>query len=225
MQRSKIAPLLFLLLVSCRSSLTVEDRALQLTERAKKHEPSVTPVLVKLSEELGGEMYKIEYRLKSLKSTTRKLKKELKENPGAPIEKMELDDTLRYTMRFEDEPPGHHVASIQKVLGELEGKGHAVVVLKNYWPPNDNYSGVNSILHHPAGFDWELQFHTKMSLQVQLDTRPQYEEIRKVDTSLERKRELFDQMTEAWSKVPIPEGILEEKNLHEREDIRDRKRP
>ncbi len=219
--------LLFLALVACKTTqtVTIDERAQQLVDRATANEPSVTPGLVALAEGMGGEMYKIEYRLKSLDSTKRKLRKEHLEDPSVPIADMELDDTLRYTVRFEDEPPGHYVEAVREVLASLEGQGHTVVVLKNYWPPEDNYSGVNSILRHPSGMQWELQFHTAKSLEVQADTRDWYEELRKVDTPLERKRELFDLMTAAWSKVPIPKDVLEPKSLHANEQIRDRERP
>ncbi len=221
-----LAPLL-LALVACKTTptVTIDQRAQQLVDRAAKIEPTVTPALVSLAEGLGGEMYKIEHRLKTLKSTKRKLDKEHLEDPSIPIAEMELDDTLRYTMRFEDEPAGHYVESVRKVLQALESQGHTVVRLKNYWPQDDNYSGVNGVMKHPSGMEWELQFHTAMSLKVQKDTRAWYEELRKVDTPLERKRELFDLMTDAWSKVPVPKDVLEPNSLHANEEIRDRDRP
>lgn len=219
--------LLVALFVACKTTATVtaDERAHQLVERATAIEPTVTPALVALAEAKSGEMYKLEYRLKSFESTKRKLEKEHLDDPSVPYAKMDLDDTLRYTMRFEDDPPGHYVASVKEVLSALEGQGHAVVVLKNYWPPDDNYSGVNSILRHESGLLWELQFHTQKSLEVQADTRDWYEELRNVDTPLERKRELYDLMTAAWSKVPIPKDVLEPHLLHAQEEIRDRDRP
>ena len=45
------------------------------------------------------------------------------------------------------------------------------------------------------------------------------------ETPLERKRALFDQMTKAWGRVPIPLRILEPHSLHAAEQIRERPRP
>lgn len=206
-------------------AVTLEERASQLTQRAAAVEPSVTPELVKLAGELGGEMIKLEYRLKTRESTLRKLRNIHAEEPKTPIAQLELDDSLRYTMAFADEPPGHHVASIRRVLTALEAQGHEVTLLKNYWPKGDNYSGVNSILRHSSGLLWELQFHTPQSIETQQATRDQYEELREAKTPMERKRELFDEMARAWDQVPIPEGILVPQALHPRDEIRDRPRP
>lgn len=215
----------FFAFVACATTVTLDDRATQLTARAAEAEPAVTTMLVALAEQLGGEMYKLEYRLKSFDSTRRKLNKKLQHDPSRSIAELELDDTLRYTMRFEDQPPGHYVLSVQEVLTELEKHGHDVVRLKNYWPPDDNYSGVNGVLRAPSGLTWELQFHTAKSLEVQSETRDMYEELRKIGTPIERKRALFDAMTEAWSKVPIPERVLVPASLHATEEIRERPRP
>ena len=114
---------------------------------------------------------------------------------------------------------------MQDILQTLEKKGHSVVRIKNYWPADDNYSGLTSVLRTPSGLSWELQFHTSASLKVQKATRPLYEELRRADTPLERKRVLFDEMTKAWNEVPIPLEALQPQNLHARELIKTRERP
>jgi hypothetical protein len=128
-------------------------------------------------------------------------------------------------MRVDDEPPGHYLEAAKTTLAELEQRGHQVRTIKNYWPSDDNYSGLNCSLVAPEGVAWELQFHTSASFEVQSRTRDAYEELREVTTPVERKRELFDQMTRAWQAVPVPRDILQPGALHPGVEIRRRPRP
>jgi len=200
-------------------------RAKTLVAQAEDIEPEVTPLLQELAVQYGGEMIGLHHRLKTQSSTERKLNTIRTEVPGTPVSALTINDSLRYTMRVDDDPPGRHVAAIQTVLSALEDRGYAVVVIKNYWPRGDNYSGVNTVLSHPSGVRWELQFHTGDSLRVQQETRAQYEELRLVATPVERKRELFDDMARAWDDVVIPTDILIPESLHPKEEIITRPRP
>lgn len=220
-----VALILFVALAACPSSVDIPKRASQITNRAADIEPSVTPLLVELAEKHRGTMIKLEHRLKTRKSTRRKLRKMHNEKPKTPIWRLEIDDSLRYTMQFDDKPAGYHMTAVQRVIFALEQAGHKVVKIKNYWPKGDNYSGVNSVLEHPSGLTWELQFHTGRSLKVQAATREAYEELRDEETPLDRKRQLFDQMTAAWDDVPIPDEILEPELLHPKAEIIKHDRP
>ena len=204
---------------------TLEARARALLERAREIEPEVTAMLVRIAGEAGGEMVGLEHRFKTLESSLRKMRLILTEDPALTPEEVTIQDALRYTMRVDDEPAGNYVRTVAGTLEALEARGHTVLVVKNYWPDSDNYSGVNTVLQAPSGLPWELQFHTTESYRVQHETRDAYEELRLVSTPLERKRELFDEMTRTWDTVPIPADVLLPQNLHEREEIRDRSRP
>jgi hypothetical protein len=203
----------------------LESRARELLDRAREIEPEVTATLIRLAGEAGGEMLGLEHRFKTLESSLRKLRLMLTEDPSLTAEEVTIQDALRYTMRVDDEPAGNYVRTVAGTLDALEAQGHAVLVVKNYWPDGDNYSGVNTVLEAPSGLPWELQFHTTDSYRVQHETRVAYEELRLVSTPPERKRALFDEMTRTWDTVPIPTGVLLPQNLHEREEIRDRARP
>ncbi len=203
----------------------VVTKASALLELSAKVEPEVTPMLEAVAKAHQGEMVKLAFRLKTQASTERKIRKILTANPELTVTGVRIDDALRYTMRLADVPPGHYIEAAKAILVELEAKGHVVQYVKNYWPANDNYSGINSVLRHSSGLFWELQFHTTESIAAQKETRPQYEEIRKVDTALERQRELFDAMTKRWNVVPIPHGVLEQGALHPKDQVRERARP
>lgn len=196
-----------------------------LTQLAERVEPTLTPLLIDLAERRGGEMVKLEFRLKTEASTERKLRAELEEKPQLGLDDVRIDDALRYTMKVDDEPPGHYLEATKATLAALEAKGQHVEYVKNYWPTGDNYSGINAVLRDRSGLFWELQFHTSASFAALVDTRHEYEEFRKVDTPLARRRELFDAMRKRWHEVPLPEGVLVEGAIHEREQIRERERP
>ncbi|MEZ4438390.1 MAG: hypothetical protein R3B72_04845 [Polyangiaceae bacterium] len=202
----------------------VTARADAIHARAAAVEPSVTLELIELAKSLDGEMIKLEHRLKTKASIERKLSSRMLEK-GKTLGDVVIDDALRYTMRIDDRPPGRYVEGVEKTLAALEAAGHRVIRLKNYWPTDDNYSGINCVLETPDGLLWELQFHTAASLEAQHETRDMYEELRLDTTPVARKRELFDAMTAIWAKVPIPVGVLGEAPLHPRAERIDRPRP
>ena len=201
----------------------VAERAAHFIALAKTNEPDVTALLNSVAKELGAEMYKLEFRIKTQASAERKIRMIVAKH-NVKVSEVWLDDALRYTIKLDDEPPGAYVAGVQKVLTRLETASHRVKKLKNYWPSEDNYSGINGVLIAGDGLEWELQFHTSASIEAQSRTRPLYEEMRLVATPLERKRELFDQMTDVWRKVPTPRGALES-SLHPKSQTIDRPRP
>jgi hypothetical protein len=203
---------------------TLQRRAEALLSRAREVEPPVTELLMRLAGEAGGEMVGLEHRFKTLESTLRKMRLILSEEPDVTAETVTIPDALRYTMRVDDDPPGNYVRTCAATLDALEAAGHRVIVVKNYWPRGDNYSGVNTIMQ-AGGLEWELQFHTTDSYRIQRETRALYEELRLEATPPDRKRELFDIMTTAWDAAAVPADVLEPHNMHEEEEIRDRPRP
>jgi hypothetical protein len=202
----------------------IAARADEIIAEARAAEPLVTPVLVQVAREHSGEMVKLEHRLKTKSSTIRKLKTRMADK-GLALHAVVIDDALRYTIRIDDEPPGRHLDGVKATLAALEADGHRVDRLKNYWPTGDNYSGINCVIRTASGMPWELQFHTKQSLEVQHRTRAWYEELREFGTPAVRKRELFDLMTKAWDAAPIPQHILEPGRVHPKAEILNRPRP
>lgn len=198
----------------------IEVRVEELMTKARAAEVWITPALTYLTRERGGELEGLENRLKSRSSLTRKLSTRTAEYPDTLLERMLVEDAIRYTIVIEDQPQGHHDRSIHEILAILSGVGHEIGWVKNYWPPGDDYSGVNCVLRAPNGTFWELQFHTPQSLAAKQQTHELYEEYRLDSTPLERKRELFETMTEVWKTVPVPVGILESGSLHASEQIR-----
>lgn len=192
----------------------------ELMEKAGSAEVWITPALSYLTQRRDGELVGLEHRLKSRQSLTRKVSTRVAEYPDTPLDRLLVEDAVRYTIVIEDEPLGHHDGSIHEILEIMDGIGHQVSWVKNYWPRGDDYSGVNCVLRAPNGTFWELQFHTPRSLAAKNETHVLYEEYRLESTPIERKRELFHSMAGIWETVPVPEGILEPGSLHQVEQIR-----
>jgi hypothetical protein len=130
-----------------------------------------------------------------------------------------IRDTLRYTMQFGDQPSGHHNQSVAYVLATMEGLGHTLITVKNYWPRGDDYSGINTILQAPNGLAWELQFHTPDSFELKMSSHEIYEQVREPGVSIETRRSLFIQVADEWNLVPVPAGVLEPGSLHFLEEL------
>ncbi|MFT7623661.1 MAG: hypothetical protein ACI9WU_002844 [Myxococcota bacterium] len=203
----------------------IEAWADRLMAQARARELGTTAQLKQLAGDVGGTMIKLKYRLKSRGSLLRKVRKVLHEKPNITLETLVINDSLRYTMGVDDAPGGHHVRSVVKALTALQASGHTVIKVKNYWRKGDNYSGVNTVLRSADGLEWELQFHTMNSADTNNATHPLYKVLRRVTTPLQTRQIIYDEMASYWEKVPVPEGILMPKNLHDLEQIIFRDRP
>ena len=205
---------------SSSNALTPKNRAEQLMMEAWSEESKVTPLLESLESQYKIKLRGLVHRLKTHDSTVRKVRKILKENPQLKTHQVRISDTLRYTFEVGDEPKGNYVKVVSNVLKRLEHEGHKVIRVKNYWPKGDNYSGVNSILETSSKLQWELQFHTPESFQEQKRSHSLYERLRALDTPPAEKQSLFQKMTTPWETIPVPQNVLEERNLHLTEMIR-----
>ena len=186
--------------------------------RARAAEPETTAFVQKLASEAGGEVAGLAHRLKSRKATLGKFRRILDEGGDKGPEDVVLYDALRYMIVVEDEPVGHHDASVRTILAAIEARGDTVKKVKNYWPGGDSYSGVNCVLESADGLHWELQFHTPKSYEVKGSTHDDYERMRAPDTPLGEKRALFESMSRKWDRIPIPQDILEPRSLHDLEE-------
>ena len=203
----------------------IEKLADDLMARAAHHEPEVSRLLQEIAGKVGGQMAGFEFRLKKRDSLLRKIHTVLAGDPSMQVSGVVINDALRYTLQVEDSPAGKHAKAIRQALTALEAAGHKVVKVKNYWPKGDNYSGVNTVLEAPDGLQWELQFHTAESFRIQHRDHELYEEMRKDDTPVEARRELYKKLAAPWEKVPIPKDMLVPKALHPAEEIIQRPPP
>lgn len=171
---------------------------------ARGMEPAVTRTLSSVAESAGGQMVGLRNKLKTEESLSRKIATKA-ELANIPPEQVRITDALRYTMQLGEDV---YTDSIRKTVQELEAKGVKMVELENNWDKGDAYNGVNALFEQ-NGTIFELQFHTPASIEAKAKIHPYYEEFRQLDTSPQRKKELFDQMVDVSDSAPQPTGILD----------------
>jgi hypothetical protein len=93
--------------------------------------------------------------------------------------------------------------------GRLQSEGFALVERRNSWD-KEQYKGINSRWRVPDdGQLFEVQFHTRSSLDAKEETHWAYEKLRGgVPTPTEQK-ELEEYQEQVTAQVPIPPGALD----------------
>ena len=200
-------------------------RARALHELARSHEPDITPVLQSLARSQEARLHGLQHRFKTEESLSRKIQTRMDADRADRPEQVAIEDALRYTMLIEDHPRGRYDQVARYVLRSLETSGHEVKLVKNYWPKDDTYAGLNCVIAAADGFLWELQFHTIGSLAAIEEGHDLYQVLRLPGTPLSEKRVLFDRLTSRWNWVRVPEGILEPRSVHRTEVLRTHRRP
>jgi hypothetical protein len=186
------------------SNAQVKKITKALRDRVGQLEPAVSRQMIDLAGEYGAKMDGLAYRLKAEKSLGRKIENEAKGeefdgNVQAAADSM--SDVVRYTMKTTNE---RYTDTLKGVVDHFEGEGWNARV-KNYWQEGQPYRGVNVALTSPEGLKVELQFHTPQSLYVKHKTHPIYEQYR-VETSNQRRRQLFDRMIKITDSLVPPWG-------------------
>lgn len=196
-------------LAGVADTIDLKGVAKTLLDWAAENEAETTPLLQQLAADHGGKMQGLDYKFKEPESIERKLRTKLQRNPQITEEEVVevIQDVLRYTVQF---PTREYTEGVQEALYVLEDQGYTLMEVENTWIPGDPYSGINTIFLTPAGFSFELQFHTGQSFDTkEYRNHRKYEEFRDPDTPLARRIELYEEMAANWDVVPVPEGVEE----------------
>lgn len=176
-----------------------------IASKARQAERSATKLISDVVTASGGQMVDLKYRLKTVKSMTRKIANKAVEK-GLPLEKMagRISDALRYTGVVD---AAQYASTVRKARATLEQKGYKVVELETHWPRGDAYNGVHMIALHPNGTKIEVQFHTPESHAAKVQNHKDYEKMRVSKDPKERMR-LNKKMTDVADRAPVPKGAL-----------------
>lgn len=133
-------------------------------ERMKKLEPKITSDLSTIAAETNAQMAGLEYRLKTEDSLVRKIAKDADEK-SVSLEEADnkIRDVLRCTMVREEKTFTNGYFATQDALIK---NGYRIKRVKNTWKDGAVYKGVNTIIADSHGNEFELQFHTRKSLEV-----------------------------------------------------------
>ena len=122
-----------------------------------------------------------------------------------------INDALRYTIVL---PFESYVFSFKQVLEKLKQKDCAISENKiwNAWRNvgtkyDKGYRGINVTVISSQGQIFELQFHTKESFHLKMETHQLYKEAGLATVSDERKKEIIQIMVKSAKNIPIPKGV------------------
>ncbi len=180
--------------------------AQMLYDAAQKAEPAVTAVL-KSMESDKAHLEGLDYRLKSVESTSRKILSDANDAEISIEESAKaIKDSLRYTFVIDD---SDYVEMTKKIMDALISNGNTVLNFKNFWTNTSNpYQEINIQLKDKTGVVFELQLHTPTSYNTKVFESHQYYEIARSETATEEeKAEANKKMEELFKQVPVPEGV------------------
>ena len=166
--------------------------------KAKENGTPITNDVLEITKSIGASMSGLEFSVKAGLSTAEKIDREHKDYSEASGGKTDprtdeevlggLNDVVRFT-QFSDHD--NIAQNALKTMDALKKKGYKIVTCKNrYNLPGQDYYDIKIIAQNKDGQQFELQFHSKESLDVKNTNHKLYEEQRKVDTSEARKKEL-----------------------------------
>ena len=113
--------------------------------------------------------------------------------------------------------PHRYADGVRSDVEGLKAEGFELMKLKNLWT-NEQYKGINSQWRRPeAGLRFEVQFHTKESLEAKELTHKAYEGLRGSVTPAERA-ELEDFQRRANAFLVTPERTAEINDYPEKQD-------
>lgn len=181
--------------------LTDEVSRLARKELKNAHiaESKGTKDLLTATDKCSGRLEGLDFRIKTLESLSRKIKKE---------PKAKMRDVLRYT---EVSMTKTLFKDYEQTMHLLEEKGYKITAIKNTWNKIESvYKGVNTNIRTPEGYEFELQFHTKESFNLKNGKLHElYEKQRILDktTDFVEWQAIEDEMFSLSSKLQTPEQI------------------
>lgn len=155
-------------------------------------EPAITANLMSL-ENSDIKLTNLEYRLKTKESIKEKIeaRKECKSVN-------ELNDIVRYTFITDEE---NYTSNMNKTISSILSKdGYNVIQIKNTWS-TPGYKGVNCKFQKDD-VKFEVQFHTKASLEAKEAVHPIYQKARLLNENSKEYQKYAKQMEHIFSLVP-----------------------
>lgn len=176
----------------------------------------MTNDLINFTSSTTGSLEGLDYRIKSVESTTRKIKDKSQEKRISPEEySNQVTDILRYTFCSDE---NNLVKEFFDIKNNLENKGYNIIEINNTFPIlNATYKGINTLVKNSYGYIFELQFHTYQSLKIKEENHKLYEKSRLPSKPNEEKKKLVKKMIENSKKVISPNNIDEIINLSRKE--------
>jgi hypothetical protein len=148
------------------------------------------------------------HRLKGLDRLKEKVADEIRSTPGITSSQAlsVVPDAVRCTYQYDE---AAYTGGVRKDVERLEARGFTQVERRNTWS-SDQYKGINSRWREPeSSVIFEVQFHTRASLEAKELTHKAYERIRSVTATEGETAELKGFQCQVNAEIPIPPGVTE----------------
>ncbi|WP_426243707.1 hypothetical protein [Nocardioides sp. LHG3406-4] len=178
----------------------VARTARELISRAAATEPEVTAAVRVEAAAVGAALSRLDSRLKTVDSLTRKLRTESADGAALSVVAADMKDVLRYTAVASE---ADYWRSVDDLIRRMVARGYRLMKDPGGWRRH-GYRGLNLAFELPDGFTFELQVHTHASLAAAESAHLLYEEARADDTTAQRAEELDRAMQELFESVTMP---------------------
>lgn len=181
-------------------------------DAARAQEKKITKDMIEIAGASGTEMYGLEFSCKTGESMADKIGRKKAEaaakNKPAPSDEQivkGLTDMVRYTQLCKHDD----IAKVGKnTIESLKSKGYEIEEISNKWTnPNSFYKGLHILAKNPEGQTFELQIHSKESMEVKEQLHPMYEESRKAGASGFVIDNLEAEQSNISKVLKMPDGI------------------
>jgi hypothetical protein len=163
----------------------------------------VTPAMKRIeAEDPERQLAGLENRLKGKDRLAEKVASHLKSNPELSPDQAcaKVKDAIRYTFAYNDD----HYAEGVRADSERLARRFELVDLRNLWPAAE-YKGINTRWRvQESDQIFEVQFHTRASLEAKQFTHGAYEKIRDPSTPRDERDKLQEFQRQVSADIPIP---------------------
>lgn len=149
-----------------------------------------------------GQLERLGTRFKTRSAVIEKLTKFGTNSKAVVRQERRFNDALRYTAVI---PDGSYWRSVRELERALGTNGYVVKQEPLQWAAT-GYKGINLKITAPDGSKFEVQLHTRASLDAAERTHLMYEEQRKLPIGSPRFDELAREMAQILDAVPFPPG-------------------
>lgn len=174
-------------------------------EPVTRAEPNISSAVRSIVEANEGELARFATRLKTLNSLDRKVQNLMALFGDDPTDIVAgIGDLLRYTALVAETG---YWARGTRIINALIRAGFRPAKLSPGWK-RKGYRGRNCTFISPTGVEFEIQFHTRASMEATEQSHPYYGEARDTATPSERREELERLMDEIFDLVPEPDDVI-----------------
>lgn len=186
----------------------------------------ITNNMLDIAKSCGASLEGVEHSIKAGSHFAEKIDRvRKKEEFGSEVSDEQiarsLGDSVRFTMMSKHDDL---VSNVKTLMSQLEDKGYEIVELDNkYFPPKPpklhTYKGVHLGVKSPDGIVFEVQVHSKESMDVKNINHKIYEKTEAKDGKVytnEEKAQMNEEMVENAAKLRDPKGIKTLKSFDKR---------